>query len=142
MGNFTTVLWLFATGDTIAVSNNLVALNLYKQYQRTLKLVHVPLSRQLFEGSSAHEVASHRPTTPTTTSATKRAPMPSKIPSIIKHIASRTSTLLSGCTVQELGRDPHQRQRKEVPLLNLICFAACVEGLSSTRRLLYVYFLV
>jgi ribonucleoside-diphosphate reductase beta chain len=125
----------FATGDTI-VSNNLV-LNLYQhvnspegrlylsrqlfeeavhvQFYLTLLDTYVPDERERFEAFAAVE----------------------NIPSI-KHKADFCFTWID--SVFELDR-LETREHRRAFLLNLICFAACIEGLFFYGAFAYVYFL-
>jgi ribonucleoside-diphosphate reductase beta chain len=105
----------FATGDSI-VSNNLV-LNLYKHINAPEARMY--LSRQLYE--EAHRAFD----------------AVENIPSIRKKAQFCAKWIDSIDALHRLETPSHKRQF----LLNLICFAACIEGLFFFGAFAYVYFL-
>ena len=125
----------FATGDSI-VSNNLV-LNLYKHINSPEARLY--LSRQLFE--EAVHVQFYL------TLLDNYVPDPDKraaafaavenIPSISKKADFCMKWMDS---IQEIDQLTTKEHRKQF-LLNLICFAACIEGLFFFAAFAYVYFL-
>jgi ribonucleoside-diphosphate reductase beta chain len=125
----------FATGDSI-VSNNLV-LNLYKHVNSPEARLY--LSRQLFE--EAVHVQFYL------TLLDNYVPDPDEragafaavenIPSISKKAAFCMKWMDSIQKLDQLETRAHRRQF----LLNLICFAACIEGLFFFAAFAYVYFL-
>lgn len=125
----------FATGDSI-VSNNLV-LNLYKHINSPEARLY--LSRQLYE--EAVHVQFYL------TLLDNYVPDPDEragafaavenIPSIAKKAAFCMKWMDS---IQELDQLETREHRKRF-LLNLICFAACIEGLFFFAAFAYVYFL-
>ncbi len=124
----------FATGDSI-VSNNLV-LNLYKHINSPEARLY--LSRQLYE--EAVHVQFYL------TLLDNYIPEPSEraaafaavdnIPSIAKKADFCMKWMDSIQDVDTLDSDEHRRQF----LLNLICFAGCIEGLFFFAAFAYVYF--
>lgn len=124
----------FATGDSI-VSNNLV-LNLYKHINSPEARLY--LSRQLYE--EAVHVQFYL------TLLDNYIPEPSErnaafaavdnIPSISKKAEFCMKWMDSIQEIDTLETDEHRRQF----LLNLICFAACIEGLFFFAAFAYVYF--
>src|SRR6476619_7024526 len=125
----------FATGDSI-VSNNLV-LNLYKHINAPEARMY--LSRQLYE--EALHVQFYLTLLDTYVAdpeARARAfAAVETIPSIQKKAAYCMRWLES---TQGLERLDTREQRRQF-LLNLICFAGCVEGLFFFASFAYVYFL-
>lgn len=125
----------FATGDSI-VSNNLV-LNLYKHINAPEARMY--LSRQLYE--EAQHVQFYL------TLLDTYVPDPEErhrafaaidhIPSIQKKAAFCMRWIDSIESLDRLETREHRRQF----LLNLICFAACIEGLFFFGAFAYVYFL-
>ena len=125
----------FATGDSI-VSNNLV-LNLYKHVNSPEARMY--LSRQLFEEAVHVEFYLTLLDTyiPDHAEREKAFSAIDNIPSIkrkgdfmLKWIAS----------INTLDRTETQEQKRQF-MMNLICFAACVEGLFFFAAFAYVYFL-
>ncbi len=124
----------FATGDSI-VSNNLV-LNLYKHINSPEARLY--LSRQLYE--EAVHVQFYL------TLLDNYIPEPSErnaafaavdnIPSIAKKADFCMKWMDSIQNLDALETDEHRRQF----LLNLICFATCIEGLFFFAAFAYVYF--
>ncbi len=124
----------FATGDSI-VSNNLV-LNLYKHINSPEARLY--LSRQLYE--EAVHVQFYL------TLLDNYIPEPSEraaafaavdnIPSIAKKAEFCMKWMDSIQEIETLETDEHRRQF----LLNLICFAGCIEGLFFFAAFAYVYF--
>ncbi len=124
----------FATGDSI-VSNNLV-LNLYKHINSPEARLY--LSRQLYE--EAVHVQFYL------TLLDNYIPEPSErnaafaavdnIPSIAKKAEFCMKWMDSIEQIDTLENDEHRRQF----LLNLICFAGCIEGLFFFSAFAYVYF--
>lgn len=125
----------FATGDSI-VSNNLV-LNLYKHINSPEARLY--LSRQLYE--EAVHVQFYL------TLLDNYVPDPGEraaafaaienIPSIAKKANFCMKWMDS---IQQIDQLEAREQRKQF-LLNLICFAACIEGLFFFAAFAYVYFL-
>jgi ribonucleoside-diphosphate reductase beta chain len=125
----------FATGDSI-VSNNLV-LNLYKHINSPEARLY--LSRQLFE--EAVHVQFYL------TLLDNYVPDPEEragafaavenIPSIAKKADFCMKWMDSIQAIDQLSTRAHRREF----LLNLICFAACIEGLFFFAAFAYVYFL-
>jgi ribonucleoside-diphosphate reductase beta chain len=125
----------FATGDSI-VSNNLV-LNLYKHINSPEARLY--LSRQLYE--EAVHVQFYL------TLLDNYVPDPDEragafaavenIPSIAKKATFCMKWMDSIQQLDQLETREHRRQF----LLNLICFAACIEGLFFFAAFAYVYFL-
>ena len=124
----------FATGDSI-VSNNLV-LNLYKHINSPEARLY--LSRQLYE--EAVHVQFYL------TLLDNYIPEPSErnaafaavdnIPSIARKADFCTKWMDSIERLETLETEEHRRQF----LLNLICFAGCIEGLFFFAAFAYVYF--
>jgi ribonucleoside-diphosphate reductase beta chain len=125
----------FATGDSI-VSNNLV-LNLYKHINSPEARLY--LSRQLFE-EAVHvqfylTLLDNYVPDPEQRAAAFAAV--ENIPSISKKADFCMKWMDSIQQLDELRTEQHQRQF----LLNLICFAGCIEGLFFFAAFAYVYFL-
>ena len=125
----------FATGDSI-VSNNLV-LNLYKHVNSPEARLY--LSRQLYE-EAVHvqfylTLLDNYVPDPEQRAAAFAAV--ENIPSIQKKAAFCMKWMDS---IQKLDQLETRAQRREF-LLNLICFAACIEGLFFFAAFAYVYFL-
>lgn len=125
----------FATGDTI-VSNNLV-LNLYQHINAPEARMY--LSRQLYE--EALHVQFYL------TLLDTYIPDPSERNKAFAAIENIPSIRAKGefCfkwidSIQDLKRLETREQRRQF-LLNLICFAACIEGLFFYAAFAYVYFL-
>ena len=125
----------FATGDTI-VANNLV-LNLYQHINAPEARMY--LSRQLFE--EALHVQFYL------TLLDTYIPDPNERNKAFAAIESIPSIQQKGAfcfkwidSVQNLQRLETREQRRQF-LLNLICFAACIEGLFFFAAFAYVYFL-
>ena len=125
----------FATGDTI-VSNNLV-LNLYQHINSPEARMY--LSRQLYE--EALHVQFYL------TLLDTYIPEPSERNKAFAAIESIPSIAAKGefCfkwidSIQELNRLETREHRRQF-LLNLICFAACIEGLFFFAAFAYVYYL-
>jgi ribonucleoside-diphosphate reductase beta chain len=125
----------FATGDTI-VSNNLV-LNLYQHINAPEARMY--LSRQLYE--EALHVQFYL------TLLDTYIPDPNERNKAFAAIENIPSIRQKGefCfkwidSVQDLKRLETREQRRQF-LLNLICFAACIEGLFFFAAFAYVYFL-
>jgi ribonucleoside-diphosphate reductase beta chain len=124
----------FATGDSI-VANNLV-LNLYKHVNSPEARLY--LSRQLFE-EAVHvqfylTLLDNYVPDPDERAAAFAAV--ENIPSIAKKADFCMKWMDS---IQELDQLTTQEHRKQF-LLNLICFAACIEGLFFFAAFAYVYF--
>jgi len=125
----------FATGDAI-VSNNLV-LNLYKHINSPEARVY--LSRQLFE-EAVHVhfyltlLDNYVPDPDERTAAFAAV---ENIPSIARKAEFCMKWMDS---IQQLDRLENRTHRRQF-LLNLICFAACIEGLFFFAAFAYVYFL-
>ncbi len=125
----------FATGDSI-VSNNLV-LNLYKHINSPEARLY--LSRQLFE-EAVHvqfylTLLDNYVPDPDARAAAFAAV--ENIPSITKKAQFCMKWMDSIQKLDEL-RTPHESRQF---LLNLICFAGCIEGLFFFAAFAYVYFL-
>jgi len=125
----------FATGDSI-VSNNLV-LNLYKHINSPEARLY--LSRQLFE-EAVHvqfylTLLDNYVPDPEARAAAFAAV--ENIPSISKKADFCMKWMDSIQQLEELKTREHRKQF----LLNLICFAACIEGLFFFAAFAYVYFL-
>jgi ribonucleoside-diphosphate reductase beta chain len=125
----------FATGDSI-VSNNLV-LNLYKHINSPEARLY--LSRQLFE-EAVHvqfylTLLDNYVPDPDERAAAFAAV--ENIPSISKKADFCMKWMDSIQKLDRLETEEHRRQF----LLNLICFAACIEGLFFFAAFAYVYFL-
>ncbi len=125
----------FATGDSI-VANNLV-LNLYKHLNAPEARMY--LSRQLYEEALHVQFYLTLLDTyvPDPEERHRAFAAVETIPSIRKKAEFCMRWLDS---VQEVGRLDTREQRKRF-LLNLICFAGCVEGLFFFGAFAYVYFL-
>jgi ribonucleoside-diphosphate reductase beta chain len=125
----------FATGDSI-VSNNLV-LNLYKHINSPEARLY--LSRQLFE-EAVHvqfylTLLDNYVPDPEARAAAFAAV--ENIPSITKKAQFCMKWMDSIQKLSELRTDEERKQF----LLNLICFAGCIEGLFFFAAFAYVYFL-
>lgn len=125
----------FATGDSI-VSNNLV-LNLYKHINSPEARLY--LSRQLFE-EAVHvqfylTLLDNYIPDPDSRAAAFAAV--ENIPSITKKAQFCMRWMDS---IQKLDELRTQEERKQF-LLNLVCFAGCIEGLFFFAAFAYVYFL-
>ena len=125
----------FATGDTI-VSNNLV-LNLYRHINAPEARMY--LSRQLYE--EALHVQFYL------TLLDTYIPDPAERAKAFAAIENIPSIRAKGAfcfkwidSIQRLDRLDTREQRRQF-LLNLICFAACIEGLFFFAAFAYVYFL-
>ena len=125
----------FATGDSI-VANNLV-LCLYKHLNAPEARMY--LSRQLYEEALHVQFYLTLLDTyiPDPADRGRAFAAVENIPSIQKKAAFCMRWLDS---VQELGRLSSRADRRKF-LLNLICFAACIEGLFFFGAFAYVYFL-
>jgi ribonucleoside-diphosphate reductase beta chain len=125
----------FATGDTI-VANNLV-LNLYQHINAPEARMY--LSRQLYEESLHVQFYLTLLDTyiPDPNERNKAFAAIENIPSIQQKGAFCFKWIDS---VQNLQRLETREQRRQF-LLNLICFAACIEGLFFFAAFAYVYFL-
>jgi ribonucleoside-diphosphate reductase beta chain len=125
----------FATGDTI-VANNLV-LNLYQHINAPEARMY--LSRQLFEEALHVQFYLTLLDTyiPDPNERNKAFAAIENIPSIQQKGAFCFKWIDS---VQNLQRLETREQRRQF-LLNLICFAACIEGLFFFAAFAYVYFL-
>jgi ribonucleoside-diphosphate reductase beta chain len=125
----------FATGDTI-VANNLV-LNLYKHINAPEARLY--LSRQLFEEAQHVEFYLTLLDTymPDPEERFQAFAAVENIPSIRRKAEFCMKWLDS---IEQLDRIETKEQRKQF-LLNLICFAACIEGLFFFGAFAYVYFL-
>ena len=125
----------FATGDTI-VSNNLV-LNLYQHINAPEARMY--LSRQLYEESLHVQFYLTLLDTyiPDPAERNKAFDAIETIPSIRQKAAFCFKWIDS---IQDLHRLETREQRRQF-LLNLICFAACIEGLFFFAAFAYVYFL-
>lgn len=125
----------FATGDSI-VSNNLV-LNLYKHINSPEARLY--LSRQLFE--EAVHVQFYLTLLdnyiPDPAARAEAFAAVENIPSIAKKAQFCMKWMDS---IQELNALETEDQRRQF-LLNLICFAGCIEGLFFFAAFAYVYFL-
>ncbi len=125
----------FATGDSI-VSNNLV-LNLYKHINAPEARLY--LSRQLFEEAVHVQfyltlLDNYVPDSDARAAAFAAV---ENIPSITKKAQFCMKWMDS---IQELSELRTDEERKQF-LLNLICFAGCIEGLFFFAAFAYVYFL-
>jgi ribonucleoside-diphosphate reductase beta chain len=125
----------FATGDSI-VSNNLV-LNLYEHINAPEARMY--LSRQLYEEAQHVELYLTLLDTyvPDPEDRHRAFAAIDNIPSIQKKAAFCMRWIDS---IQSLDRLETREHRKQF-LLNLICFAACIEGLFFFGAFAYVYFL-
>jgi ribonucleoside-diphosphate reductase beta chain len=125
----------FATGDSI-VANNLV-LNLYKHINAPEARMY--LSRQLYEEALHVQFYLTLLDTyvPDPEDRHRAFAAVENIPSVQKKAAFCMRWLDS---VQGLGRLESREDRRRF-LLNLICFAACIEGLFFFGAFAYVYFL-
>ncbi len=125
----------FATGDTI-VANNLV-LNLYEHVNAPEARLY--LSRQLFEEAVHVQFYLTLLDTYLPDEAERAAAFAAveKIPSI-RHKAEFCFKWID--SIEHLNRLETRADRR-VFLLNLICFAACIEGLFFYGAFAYVYFL-
>ncbi len=125
----------FATGDSI-VSNNLV-LNLYKHINAPEARMY--LSRQLYEEALHVEFYLTLLDTyvPDPDERHQAFAAVDNIPSIKKKADFCMRWLESTTDLNSL----HTREDRQAFLLNLICFAACVEGLFFFGAFSYVYFL-
>jgi ribonucleoside-diphosphate reductase beta chain len=125
----------FATGDSI-VSNNLV-LNLYKHINSPEARLY--LSRQLFE--EAVHVQFYLTLLdnyiPDPIARAEAFAAVENIPSIAKKAQFCMKWMDSIQQLDTLQTEEHRRQF----LLNLICFAGCIEGLFFFAAFAYVYFL-
>jgi ribonucleoside-diphosphate reductase beta chain len=125
----------FATGDTI-VANNLV-LNLYQHINAPEARMY--LSRQLFEEALHVQFYLTLLDTyiPDPNERNKAFAAIENIPSIQQKGAFCFKWINS---IQNLQKLETREQRRQF-LLNLICFAACIEGLFFFAAFAYVYFL-
>src|SRR6185503_9657571 len=125
----------FATGDSI-VSNNLV-LNLYKHINAPEARMY--LSRQLFEEALHVQFYLTLLDTYIPDHAEREAAFSAveNIPSIRKKAEFCLKWIDS---INQLERLETKEDRRKF-LLNLICFAACIEGLFFFAAFAYVYFL-
>lgn len=125
----------FATGDSI-VANNLV-LNLYKHINSPEARMY--LSRQLYEEALHVQFYLTLLDTyiPDVKEREEAFAAVENIPSIRKKAEFCMKWIDS---IQELDRLESKEDRKRF-LLNLICFAACIEGLFFFAAFAYVYFL-
>jgi ribonucleoside-diphosphate reductase beta chain len=125
----------FATGDTI-VSNNLV-LNLYQHINAPEARMY--LSRQLYEEALHVQFYLTLLDTYIPDAAERNAAFAAieTIPSIQQKGAFCFKWIDSIQGLQRLETREHRRQF----LLNLICFAACIEGLFFYAAFAYVYYL-
>lgn len=125
----------FATGDSI-VANNLV-LNLYQHINAPEARMY--LSRQLFEEALHVQFYLTLLDTylPDPSARAKAFAAVENIPSIRAKAAFCFRWMDS---VQDLRRVESREQRRQF-LLNLICFAACIEGLFFFAAFAYVYYL-
>ena len=125
----------FATGDSI-VSNNLV-LNLYKHINAPEARMY--LSRQLFEEALHVQFYLTLLDTYIPDHAEREAAFAAveNIPSIRKKAEFCLKWIDS---INELERLESKEDRRRF-MLNLICFAACIEGLFFFAAFAYVYFL-
>ena len=124
----------FATGDSI-VSNNLV-LNLYKHINSPEARLY--LSRQLFEEAVHVQFYLTLLDNYVPDHAERAAAFSAveNIPSIAKKADFCMKWMDSIQDLEQLETREHRRQF----LLNLICFAACIEGLFFFAAFAYVYF--
>jgi ribonucleoside-diphosphate reductase beta chain len=125
----------FATGDSI-VSNNLV-LNLYQHINAPEARMY--LSRQLYEEALHVQFYLTLLDTylPEPEARARAFDAIERIPSI-RHKAEFCFRWMD--SVQSLQRIETQAQRRQF-LLNLVCFAACIEGLFFFGAFAYVYYL-
>ena len=125
----------FATGDSI-VSNNLV-LNLYKHINSPEARLY--LSRQLYEEAVHVQFYLTLLDNYVPDQAEREAAFAAveNIPSISKKADFCLKWMDSIQQLDQLETREHRRQF----LLNLICFAACIEGLFFFAAFAYVYFL-
>jgi ribonucleoside-diphosphate reductase beta chain len=125
----------FATGDSI-VSNNLV-LNLYKHVNSPEARLY--LSRQLFEEAVHVQFYLTLLDNYVPDHADRAAAFAAveNIPSVAKKANFCMKWMDSIQALDQLETREHRRQF----LLNLICFAACIEGLFFFAAFAYVYFL-
>jgi ribonucleoside-diphosphate reductase beta chain len=125
----------FATGDTI-VANNLV-LNLYQHVNSPEGRLY--LSRQLFEEAVHVQFYLTLLDTyvPDETERSEAFSAVEHIPSIKRKADFCFRWIDSVFALQKLST----RQERRAFLLNLICFAACIEGLFFYGAFAYVYFL-
>jgi ribonucleoside-diphosphate reductase beta chain len=125
----------FATGDSI-VSNNLV-LNLYKHINSPEARLY--LSRQLFEEAVHVQFYLTLLDNYVPDHADRAAAFAAveNIPSVAKKANFCMKWMDSIQALDQLETREHRRQF----LLNLICFAACIEGLFFFAAFAYVYFL-
>jgi ribonucleoside-diphosphate reductase beta chain len=125
----------FATGDSI-VSNNLV-LNLYKHVNSPEARLY--LSRQLFEEAVHVQFYLTLLDNYVPNHADRAAAFAAveNIPSVAKKANFCMKWMDSIQALDQLETRAHRRQF----LLNLICFAACIEGLFFFAAFAYVYFL-
>jgi ribonucleoside-diphosphate reductase beta chain len=125
----------FATGDSI-VANNLV-LNLYKHINAPEARMY--LSRQLYE--EALHVQFYLTLLDTyVPEPAERARAFAAVENIPSIRAKAAFCLRWTDSIQSLERVETEAQRRQV-LYNLICFAACIEGLFFFGAFAYVYFL-
>lgn len=125
----------FATGDSI-VSNNLV-LNLYKHINSPEARMY--LSRQLFE--EALHVQFYLTLLDTYIPDEKEREEAFKAIDNIPSIKRKAEFCFKWIgSIQSLDKLETREHRKQF-LLNLICFAACIEGLFFFAAFAYVYFL-
>ena len=125
----------FATGDSI-VSNNLV-LNLYKHINSPEGRMY--LSRQLYE--EALHVQFYLTLLDTYIPDQASAPRRSARSRTSPRSAARASSASSGSTRSTPSTSCGPAEDRKQFLLNLICFAACIEGLFFYGAFAYVYFL-
>jgi len=125
----------FATGDSI-VANNLV-LNLYKHLNAPEARMY--LSRQLYEEALHVQFYLTLLDTylPDPAARTQAFAAVETIPSIRRKAEFCFRWMSS---IEGLGQLDSRAKRKQL-LLNLICFAACIEGLFFFAAFAYVYFL-
>jgi ribonucleoside-diphosphate reductase beta chain len=125
----------FATGDTI-VANNLV-LNLYQHINSPEARLY--LSRQLFEEAVHVQFYLTLLDTylPDDAQRAEAFAAVEHIPSIRRKAEFCTKWISSLSTIDAL----RTREDRRAFLLNLICFAACIEGLFFYGAFAYVYFL-
>ena len=125
----------FATGDSI-VSNNLV-LNLYKHINAPEARMY--LSRQLYEEALHVQFYLTLLDTylPEPEARAKAFDAIENIPAI-RHKAEFCFRWID--SIQNLDRLETREQRRQF-LLNLVCFAACIEGLFFFAAFAYVYYL-
>ena len=125
----------FATGDSI-VANNLV-LNLYRHINSPEARLY--LSRQLFEEAQHVDFYLTLLDTYVPDEAERHAAFEAleNVPSIQRKAAFCMRWLNSAYELESTESEAERRQF----LLNLICFAACTEGLFFFAAFAYVYFL-